>query len=227
MAMQLDQVVPFGRSLDEYIHLFDLSDRDLQKPILGIGDGPASFNAEGTAKGYNIHSIDPIYVFSAEQIHQRVLAVVDNIIDQVKATPNDWIWTYHRSPDDLKQRRLQVAERFCADFEQGKAERRYTPGELPHLNAEDGQYELGLCSHFLFLYSDQFDTDFHLRSIAELLRVCHEIRIFPLLTLMLQPSPYLQPVLETFTAGGYRCEIQTVPYELQKGGNQMLKITRP
>jgi|GEM_PF-3772972 hypothetical protein len=82
MAMQLDQVVPFGRSLDEYIHLFDLSDRDLQKPILSIGDGPASFNAEGTVKGYNIHSIDPIYVFSAEQIHQRVLAVVDNIIDQ-------------------------------------------------------------------------------------------------------------------------------------------------
>ncbi|MBD2027241.1 SAM-dependent methyltransferase [Leptolyngbya sp. FACHB-711] len=227
MAMELDQVVPFGRSLDEYIHLFNLSDRDLQKSMLGIGDGPASFNAEGTAKGYNIHSIDPIYIFSAEQIQQRVLAVVDGIIDQIKATPKDWVWTYHRSPNDLKQHRLQVAARFCADFETGKAEHRYTPGALPRLNAEDGQYELGLCSHFLFLYSDQFDTDFHLRSIAEMLRVCHEVRIFPLLTLMLHPSPHLQPVLETLAAQGYRCEIQQVSYELQKGGNQMLKITRP
>lgn len=226
MAMQLDQVVPFGRSLDEYVQMFNLSDRDLQKSILGVGDGPASFNAEGTAKGYRIHSIDPVYIFSAEQIQQRVFAVVDKIIDQIKASPEDWVWAYHRSPDDLKQHRLQVAEQFCADFEQGKRENRYAIGELPHLNATDGQYDLGLCSHLLFLYSDQLDTDFHLKSIAEMLRVCQEVRIFPLLTLMLHPSPHLQPVLETFRDRGFHCEIQTVRYELQKGGNQMLRIGR-
>ncbi|WP_088890880.1 SAM-dependent methyltransferase [Leptolyngbya ohadii] len=226
MAMQLDQVVPFGRSLDEYVQMFDLSDRDLQKSILGVGDGPASFNAEGTAKGYRIHSIDPVYIFYAEQIQQRVLAVADGIINQIKATPNDWVWTYHRSPEALKQHRLQVAETFCADFEQGKREGRYTIEELPHLNATDGQYDLGLCSHLLFLYSDQLDTDFHVQSIAEMLRVCREVRIFPLLTLMLQLSPHLQPVLETFRDRGFNCKIQTVNYELQKGGNQMLRIGR-
>lgn len=150
MAIQLDRVVPFGRSLDEYIHLFNLSDRDFQKSILGIGDGPASFNAEGTARGYSIHSIDPIYIFSAKQIQQRVLAVVDPIIDQIKATPDDWVWNYHRSPDDLKQHRLQVAARFCADFEQGKAEHRYTPGELPHLNIQDGQSSWAYAPTFCF-----------------------------------------------------------------------------
>lgn len=31
MAMQLEEVVPFGRTLDEYRRLFALSDRDLQK----------------------------------------------------------------------------------------------------------------------------------------------------------------------------------------------------
>lgn len=226
MAMQLDQVVPFGRSLDEYIEMFRLSDRDLQKSILSVGDGPASFNAEGTAKGYQIHSIDPVYVFSAEQIGQRVIAVADRIIEQIKATPDDWVWSYHRSPDDLKQHRLQTAAKFCADFEPGKLEHRYAIESLPHLSAADQQYGLGLCSHLLFLYSEQLDIDFHLQSIAEMLRVCQEVRIFPLLTLMLQPSPHLSPVLETFRDRGYECEIQTVNYELQKGGNQMLRIGR-
>ncbi|MEL6930893.1 MAG: SAM-dependent methyltransferase, partial [Cyanobacteria bacterium J06600_6] len=48
MAMQLDRVVPFGRSLEEYKLMFDLSTEDLQQQILGVGDGPASFNAEGS-----------------------------------------------------------------------------------------------------------------------------------------------------------------------------------
>jgi hypothetical protein len=46
MAMQLDQVVPFGRSLDEYCQMFALSEDDLARTIIGVGDGPASFNAE-------------------------------------------------------------------------------------------------------------------------------------------------------------------------------------
>jgi hypothetical protein len=52
MVMKLDKVVPFGRSLDEYIKMFNLSAEDLQKDILGVGDSPASFNAEGTTKGF-------------------------------------------------------------------------------------------------------------------------------------------------------------------------------
>jgi hypothetical protein len=45
MAMKLEKVVPFGRSLDEYLKMFALSASDLQQRILGVGDGPASFNA--------------------------------------------------------------------------------------------------------------------------------------------------------------------------------------
>lgn len=50
MAMQLDQVVPFGRSFDEYVKMFSLSEADLQKSILSAAAGPASFNAEGTER---------------------------------------------------------------------------------------------------------------------------------------------------------------------------------
>jgi hypothetical protein len=226
MAMQLEQVVPFGRSLDEYCKMFSLTESDLQKSILSVADGPASFNAEGTKLGYQIKSIDPIYQFSATQIRDRFYQVLDHIIQQVKGSPNDWIWTYHSSPDQLSDHREQVIKLFCQDYEYGRAQGRYEFGELPSLNCHNAQYEIGLSSNFLFLYSDLFDQIFHFDSICELLRVCQEVRIFPLLTLKLQRSPHLQPVIEQLKQQGYICEIQQVEYELQRGGNQMLKIIK-
>ena len=152
MAMELAEVVPFGRSFDEYVKMFNLTDADLQKSILSIADGPASFNREATTQGYNIKSIDPLYQFSAEQIRNRFNAVVDNIIQQVKNTPQDWVWTYHKSPQDLRKNREKVIQLFCEDYERGKSKNRYEIGELPRLKYQDLEYELGLCSHFLFLY---------------------------------------------------------------------------
>ena len=225
--MQLDQVVPFGRSHDEYVAMFALTAADRQQSILGVGDGPASFNAEGTQLGDRIQSVDPIYELSAAQIRDRFEAVVDHIIQQVINTPDDWVWTYHRSPADLRQRRERALHLFCEDFEQGKAEGRYTVGQLPSLPYADQSYDLGLCSHFLFLYSDQCDRAFHQASLRELLRICREVRIFPLLTLNGTPSPHLADCLADLETAGYTCTIQTVAYELQRGGNQLLRVTRP
>jgi hypothetical protein len=226
MAMQLDNIVPFGRSLDEYIHMFSLTKDDLRRSILSVGDGPASFNAEGTNLGYEIKSIDPLYIFTAEQIRARFDVVVDSIIDQVINSPDDWIWTYHDSPAGLRAKRLQVMDLFAADYTAGQASNRYEVGEMPTLRYQDSEYSLGLSSHFLFLYSQHLDEQFHLNSIIEILRVCREVRIFPLLTLALQQSPYLQPVIKKLQSLGFTCEIQQVNYELQRGGNQMLKITK-
>lgn len=224
MAMKLEKVVPFGRSLDEYTQMFRLSEADLAKQILGVGDGPASFNSEATKQGSKVISIDPIYEFSCEEILQRFNEVVDNIIDQIKATPDDWVWTYHKSPNHLRQNRVRVIEQFLADYEQGKAEGRYQVGMLPELAFADNQFDLALCSHFLFLYSEHYDLQFHQAAIEEMLRVSHEVRIFPLLTLMLERSPYLDAIVQNFQEMGYQVAIETVPYELQKGGNQMLRI---
>lgn len=48
--MQLDAIVPLGRSLEEYQRLFALSDKDLERRIISVADGPASFNAEMTTQ---------------------------------------------------------------------------------------------------------------------------------------------------------------------------------
>jgi hypothetical protein len=51
MAVQLKEIMPWGRSFEEYVAMFALSEEDLSKRILGCGDGPASFNAELTRRG--------------------------------------------------------------------------------------------------------------------------------------------------------------------------------
>ena len=225
MVMKLAQVVPFGRSLDEYRQMFNLSQRDRGKRILGVGDGPASFNAEGTQLGWDVTSIDPIYQLSGEEILSRFEEVVDEIVSQVKATPDDWVWSYHRSAEDLRANRVKVIHKFLEDYHRGKREGRYQIGALPRLNFLNGEYDLALCSHLLFLYSDRYDRQFHYQSILEMLRVSQEVRIFPLLTLGLERSPHLDPLLQELTNKGYLVSIVRVQYELQKGGNEMLVIS--
>jgi hypothetical protein len=227
MVMRLDQVVPFGRSLSEYQQLFNLTPTDLRKRIFGVGDGPASFNAEATALGANVTSIDPIYAFTGDEIRQRFEQVVDNIMDQIKATPGDWVWGYHQSPEELRRNREVALHRFLADYPIGLTVGRYQVDKLPELKFEDNAFDLALCSHFLFLYSEQVDYEFHRASVYEMLRVSPEVRVFPLLTLMLERSPHLDPLLADLNQAGYQTRIERVPYELQRGGNEMLVVQRP
>lgn len=226
MAMKLKNVVPLGRSFDEYRLMFNLSKQDLDKHIIGLGDGPASFNAEMRAMGKEVISIDPIYMFSAKDILHKFEKVVGNIIEQVRNTPGDWTWTYHMSPDDLKQHRSEALTKFVADFEQGKKDGRYQTGELPSLGFQDWTFEIALCSHFLFLYSEHYDYNFHKAAVYEMLRVAEEVRIFPLLDLMLKRSPYIDPLIEELTNDGFVVKIKKVPYEIQRGGNEMMWIFR-
>ena len=224
--MKLNNVVPFGRSLDEYIKMFALEESDLKKRILGVADGPASFNAELTEKGGSVTSIDPIYVFQAQEIENKFYDVLDKIIDQVKATPDDWLWSFHGSPEGLKENRIRATDKFVSDFKIARGTERYVAGELPVLPFNDNSFDLALCSHFLFLYSEHLPLDFHLASLREMLRVAQEIRIFPLLTLMLEESPYIIPVKNELTKQGYSVEICQVEYEFQRGGNKMMVIRR-
>ena len=164
--MKVEKAVPFGRSLEEYNKMFNLVGLDPNKNIiLGVGDGPASFNAEATKMGAKVTSIDPIYKFSGAEISRRFNEVVDNIINQVKATPKDWVWKYHKSPKDLRKNRIKAIELFLQDYDRGKEEGRYQTQELPNFSFKKDSFDLALCSHFLFLYSEQYNYQFHLESV--------------------------------------------------------------
>jgi hypothetical protein len=224
--MKLEEVVPWGRSLAEYQSMFNLSGTDLNAKILGCGDGPASFNAEMTELGHSVVSIDPVYQFSAEQIEQRVRATYEPVISQVKQNPDRYIWQSFRDADELGKARLVAMEKFLSDYESGKNAGRYLDQSLPTLEFADDQFNLCLCSHLLFLYSEQLSLDFHVAAIHELLRIAPEVRIFPLLKLDCEPSPYLEVVMKELANKGYNAQVQSVAYEFQKGGNQMLSISR-
>lgn len=55
-------------------------------------------------------------------------------------------------------------------------------------------------------------------------RVATEARIFPLLSLGATRSPYVEPIIELLRDMGFDVAIETVPYEFQRGGNQMMRI---
>jgi SAM-dependent methyltransferase len=206
--------------------MFDLTAADLGGRRLGCGDGPASFNAELTAAGYTVTSVDPIYAFTGEEIRARVDATYDAIINQVKARPDRYVWREFANPDVLGATRLAAMESFLADYDAGKRTARYVEGSLPTLPFDDDHFDLALCSHLLFLYTEQLDGVFHVAAVQELLRVAREVRIFPLLSLDCEVSRHLSTVVEWCKAAGHRADLCAVPYEFQAGGDMMLRIER-
>jgi hypothetical protein len=223
-VFQLDQVVPWGRNFDEYCRMFALSDEDLAHRILGCGDGPASFNAEATRRGSTVISCDPIYKWEAADIRARIAATRDTVLEQARLNADAYIWDSIGSVDELDQIRMAAMNAFLDDYPRGTAGGRYVEGELPTLPFADRSFELALCSHFLFLYSDHLGEAFHHHSVRELCRVASEVRIFPLLALNWKRSPFVESTMADLRGAGHEVSIENVPYEFQRGANQMMRI---
>lgn len=224
MTIVYRDIKPWGRSFNEYVRMFNLTSADLKRKIIGCGDGPASFNAELTERGGNVISVDPIYIFSADQIRHRIHEIYNDIIDQTQENQNKFIWQEIGSVEKLGKIRMSAMKKFLNDFSGGVIQKRYIPGELPFLPFNDKEFDLALCSHLLFLYTDNLSLEFHLKSIEELCRVSNEVRIFPLLDVNADRSSYVEPVIDFLKARNRDVKEIKVAYEFQKGGNTMLKI---
>lgn len=223
---QLKDVLPWGRNRAEYMAFFDLGALDAGTRILDCAGGPASFNAEMTAAGFQVTSVDPLYRFSADEIAGRVEETRVQMIAGLRAAEQRFVFTWHGSIERHEAIRLAAVEIFLEDFGTGKQEGRYRAAALPDLPFDNSAFDVALSSHFLFLYSDHFDADEHVTNIAEMMRVATEARIFPLLDLDGEPSRHVAPVREALAARGYDTEIRPVDYEFQKGGNEMLRVIR-
>jgi len=225
MAFELKNTVPWGRNLEEYSKIFDLIDEDFSCRIISFGDGPASFNSEMTKLNRSVVSIDPIYQFSKDELKQRIAETKETVIEQTKSNVANFVWKNIRDVDHLERIRMDAMTQFLDDFEVGKEQGRYQYHELPNRTEfTDLQFDLGLSSHFLILYS-QLGVDFHIQSITEMLRICKEIRIFPLLNLDAKKSEVLKSIIAHFKPD-FEIEIKAVSYEFQKGGNEMLVIKK-
>lgn len=224
MTFRLEEVVPWGRSFDEYRRMFALSEKDLDGRFLGCADGPASFNAELTKRGGEILSVDPLYQFSREEILSRIEKVFETVLNETRKNAHEFVWKTIPSVEVLGQIRQDSMNEFLEDYPRGLEEGRYLDASLPELPFSTGEFGLALCSHYLFLYSPHLSLDFHLRSIRELCRVAREVRIFPLLELGSVPSRHLDKIQKKLQEQEYTVSIIPVDYEFQRGGNLMMKV---
>jgi hypothetical protein len=225
MAFELKNVVPWGRSLEEYIKFFNLTDSDLNNRIISFGDGPASFNSEMTKLDKMVVSLDPIYQFTKAELKQRIDETKETVIEQMRTNQRNFVWKSIKNIDELEQIRMGAMAKFVDDFEMGKEQQRYMYHELPSQTKYNPQeFDLGLSSHFLILYS-QLGLDFHIQSISEMLRICKEIRIFPILNLNATKSEVLEEIIAHFNSD-FIVTIESSDYEFQKNGNEMLVIKR-
>src|SRR5260370_36572378 len=96
MSVRLDKIVPWGRSMREYERMFDLTETDLRRKILGCGDGWASFNAEMTRGGSSVISSDSVYAHSAVEIEHRFERSLKPVLCQVRGNPTKYVWGFHR-----------------------------------------------------------------------------------------------------------------------------------
>jgi hypothetical protein len=204
--------------------MFALTDSDLQLRILGCADGPASFNAGMSKRGQFVVSCDPLYQFTAAQIEARIEETYGDVIRQTRQNQHRFNWSSVSSVEELGRLRMTAMRSFLEDYDQGKTAGRYIAAELPDLPFGAASFDLALCSHFLFLYSDHLSLEFHRKAIQAMCHVAAEARIFPLLNYNSERSPWIEPLHQELTEAGYEVSIPIVPYEFQKGANRMLKV---
>jgi hypothetical protein len=141
------------------------------------------------------------------------------MMNQVCRDLGHFVWRFIKSPEMLEDVRMSAMEAFLTDLPAGLREGRYVARECPRLNLAGQRFDLALCSHFLFLYSEQLNEEFHIETIRELKKLSDEVRIFPLLDLNGKPSSHLPAVQQK--VGG---DVVSVNYEFLRGANQMLVI---
>jgi hypothetical protein len=225
LTFRLRDVVPWGRSYDEYLRMFALGDAELRSTILGCADGPASFNAEATRRGARVVSCDPLYHCNADAVRARIATTFDEVLEQTRVNRDAFVWNSIGSVEELGAVRRAAMTAFLEDYAAPRSKRRYLAAALPALPFSDDAFDLALCSHFLFLYSELFGAEFHVAAVRELCRAAAEVRIFPLLSLDGHFSPWVEAVRAGLDTG-FVVSLETVPYEFQRGGNQMMLIRR-
>ena len=120
---------------------------------------------------------------------------------------------------------MSAMRKFLSDYEKGRAEGHYVFHELPNrLIYDDNHFDIGLSSHFLLMYTS-LGYDFHIASMTEMLRVCKEIRIFPIVDLDAGKTALTEMVIDCFKKD-CKVEIVKTEYEFQKGENKLLIIRK-
>lgn len=225
MAYRLRNLVPWGRNYDEYTKMFGLSEDELHAKIAGFADGPASFNAEHCHQGGRVVSFDPIYRYSVDKVKLCLQEAKRLMFEHIcKNTCLDES-TAAINIDELEKHHTGATQTFLDDYEKGKAEGRYIDHEMPfRIPFPDNSFDLGLSSHFLMLYP-KLGINFHIQAMEEMLRLCHEIRLFPTVDTTGKHTGLTDKLIGHF-CDDYKVTLQKTACHYMNGANEMLVICK-
>lgn len=209
------------RSYEEYERMFGIeTDKLLGGKVLDVAGGASSFTAQLCARGIDAFAADPFYEGDRQAIVAAAAREIDTSSAKVAAMAHVYDWSYYGSPERHRRMREASLEAFADHFQSEAGGGKYLAASLPRLPFEDDMFSLVVCSHFLFLYADQFGERFHEEALRELLRVAApggEVRIYPLVTLAWEPVPYLERLLRVLAseadASFVPCGLPFVPRE--------------
>lgn len=217
---RLTIVIITSRSAAEYVGMFDLSSDDLAGAVLDCCAGGSSLAAES---GGSVVAVDPAYAMDREELADSVLTALREGDRIIEAHLDRFEWDWYGDPARRAEMRTSAAHSFLVDLR--RYPERYVAGSLPHLPIADASFDLALCSHMLFTWSNEFDDEWHRAALAEMVRVSREVRIFPLVVQGTgEPVRYLDDLRADLEEAGHRTAVTTVPYRFQRGADQMLLI---
>ncbi|MBV9293588.1 MAG: class I SAM-dependent methyltransferase [Frankiales bacterium] len=212
-----------SRAHDEYVAMFDLGDRDLGRSIVDVAAGSSGFAARWSRRGGHVVSVDPAYAVGGTRIAELGRVDLERGSAIAAEFPDRFVWDWFGDP----QRRQAMRSRALAEFLTDLVSRPggYLAAALPALPFRDGAFDLAISSHLLFTWADQLGLDWHHAAVRELARVAREVRLFPtVLQGAGDPVPFWAELMARLDADGLRCHRQRVPYEFQKGVDEMLVV---
>jgi SAM-dependent methyltransferase len=218
------------RGFDEYVRMFSLTLEDLNKgELLDAAAGASSFTAEANRRGIRSHAADPRYALAPDDVHADAALEIETSTAKLAELSGRMDFSYYGSLENHRAMREASLALFSKDFASADKEERYSPGALPDLPFETGRFGLVLCSHFLFLYAEQFGYEFHLQAVRELLRVCRpggQVRIYPLVSLRYEPYSGMEQLMADLQGDGISAERMISGLPFIPGSTELLKLSK-
>lgn len=216
------------RGYDEYLRMFDLSDEQLAGgKVLDVAAGASSFTAEANRRGYEALAVDPRYVRSVQEWTDEAAQEIEDSTAKLDRLKGICDWSYYGDIERHRNGRIESLAQFSGHLNTEEGRPCYKPGLLPNLPFENESFSLVLCSHFLFLYEEQFDFEFHKQSVLELMRVCKpggEVRIYPLLSLQWKPFSAMDELMGVIIEQGGKPEKRSSYLPFIPGSEHYLRI---
>jgi hypothetical protein len=220
---EIDEFAFIGRTFAEYQRMFDFDpDSWTGERILDCPEGPCSFVTEAHNHEITAVGADKMYYRTPAALSKRCAEDIETAMDALDGVEDLYKWEFYDDISELRAYRERAASRFLSDYAQNGD--RYVCVDLPATPFADTAFDLVLSAHFLFLYDDRLSYEFHLETLQELCRISGQLRVFPLHGFDADQSEIVDTLVEELESDGYTTDIQEVPFEFQRGANEMLVV---